>query len=80
MLPSLKPEAIVLASGWFLRPAPDQVVVVAHDGLEKVKRIQKVQGERIFVVGDNANKSIDSRSFGWLPIQAVVARVIWPRL
>jgi phage repressor protein C with HTH and peptisase S24 domain len=79
MQPTLQPESLVLASGLFRRLAPDQVVVVRQDGLEKVKRIQKLDEGRVFVVGDNSRQSIDSRSFGWLPAAAVVGRVIWPR-
>jgi type IV secretory pathway protease TraF len=79
MLPTLQPESLVLASGLFRSLALEQVVVVEQDGLEKIKRIEKIHGGRIFVVGDNSRQSIDSRSFGWLPFSAVVGRVIWPR-
>ena len=79
MLPGLRPDHIVVATGVFRRLAPEQVVIVRHDGLEKIKRIQQVRDGRVFVVGDNARASVDSRSFGWLPRQAVIAKVIWPR-
>jgi phage repressor protein C with HTH and peptisase S24 domain len=79
MLPTLRPDRIVLATGLFHRLVPEQVVVVQHDGIEKIKRIKKIHAGRIFVVGDNINASIDSRSFGWLPLSSVIAKVIWPR-
>lgn len=79
MLPTLRPESIVVATGAFWAIKPDRIVVVRHDGLDKIKRIQKVSGARVFVVGDNTRQSLDSRSFGWLPMSAVVAKVVWPR-
>lgn len=33
----------------------------------------------VYVVGDNAQASTDSRSFGWLQPDEVIAKVIWPR-
>jgi phage repressor protein C with HTH and peptisase S24 domain len=80
MLPSLQPGRIVLASGLFWQLKPEHVVVVEHQGLEKIKRVQQVRRGQVFVVGDNARASLDSRNFGWLPVEAVSARVIWPRL
>jgi phage repressor protein C with HTH and peptisase S24 domain len=80
MLPTLKPGRVVLASGWFRQIRPEQVVVVEHQGLEKIKRIRDVRHGRVFVVGDNARASLDSRSFGWLPVESVSARIIWPRI
>lgn len=79
MTPTLKPERLVLATGYFRSLAPEQIVVIHHQGLDKIKRIQKIQAGRIFVIGDNPRASLDSRSFGWLPLDRVVGRVIWPR-
>ena len=56
------------------------IVIVSHDGLEKIKRIEKHQGDLIYLLGDNSAKSTDSRSFGWLPAKVIIAKVIWPRL
>ena len=79
MLPALPPNTIVWGWCWFLRLRPGHVVVITHDGKEKVKRIQKLEGERVFLVGDHPEASTDSRHFGWLPRTVVRARVIWPR-
>ncbi len=80
MQPALRAGRLVLLSGLFRRLQPEDVVMIWHDGLEKIKRVQKLQGERVFVVGDNARASLDSRSFGWLPLGAVTAKLIWPRV
>lgn len=59
---------------------PGDVVIVSHNGLEKIKRIQKQQGDLIYLLGDNSLKSTDSRDFGWLPAKTIIAKVVWPKL
>ncbi|HEY1835444.1 MAG TPA: S26 family signal peptidase [Candidatus Saccharimonadales bacterium] len=79
MLPQFWDGRVVVASGWFGRLRPHDVVIIRHDGLEKIKRIRQINDERLFVVGDNEAASTDSRDFGWLEYAAVQAKVIWPR-
>src|SRR5690349_17467489 len=62
---------------WPGRVKPGHMVVVRHDNLEKIKRVQAVRADGVFLVGDNAAHSTDSRDFGWLPLGAVTARVVW---
>jgi type IV secretory pathway protease TraF len=79
MLPTLKPGQLVIASALHSRLRENAVVVVRHDNIDKIKRIRKIKTNRLFVIGDNSNSSLDSRSFGWLPINSVMGKVIWPR-
>jgi phage repressor protein C with HTH and peptisase S24 domain len=82
MLPAFRSGRIVIASGLVRRYVPGDVVVLLHNGLEKIKRITDVRidnaQQEVYVRGDNPDSSTDSRQFGWLPAQTVKGRVIWP--
>lgn len=80
MLPRLQNGRIVVASGWFRALNPRDVIIIRHDGREKIKRIKEVADNRLFVVGDNAIESTDSRQFGWIDSQCVLGKVLWPRI
>lgn len=55
------------------------VVMIKHGGLEKIKRIARMDTARVYLLGDNPNASTDSRTFGWLGRESVVGKVVWPR-
>ncbi len=79
MLPHLVPGKIVLGvRSNHLRMG--DVVILAHDGLEKIKRIDRIDGDQVYVLGDNAEASTDSRQFGCINRSQVLARVVWPRV
>ena len=80
MEPNLRSGVLVLGRCFLLNPKVGHVVIIQHDGLEKIKRISKQKDSKVFVVGDNMAKSSDSHSFGWLNQEAVIAKVIWPRI
>jgi phage repressor protein C with HTH and peptisase S24 domain len=76
MLPTFAPGKVVFASSW-LRPSVGRVVIIDHNGHEKIKRIRSVDGDGwAFVVGDNAAESTDSRQFGAVPSDSIVAIVL----
>lgn len=84
MLPTLKPGQDVLVlcwprlnRGWVFKLKVRDLVVFRKDGKEIVKRVQKCDDRRIFVVGDNQKMSTDSRHFGWVDKKEIIGKVIW---
>jgi phage repressor protein C with HTH and peptisase S24 domain len=78
MAPTLPAGKLVVAVRARRAKAGD-IVILWHDDMRKIKRVQAVRDDRIFVVGDN-QASTDSRDFGWLPQDAILAKLIWPKL
>lgn len=79
MLPILPPRTLVFGWPYFRRVKPGQVVVLEHDGIEKIKRVDKIEDGKVYVLGDHPVASTDSRHFGWLSQDLVKAVIIWPR-
>lgn len=80
MHPALKTGRIIIGSGRFSVLKPGDIVVIRHNGIEKIKRITEVDDSgNIFVQGDNSMQSTDSRHFGWLSRDVVIAILVWPR-
>lgn len=42
-----------------------------------IKRIVKVKGRKVFIIGDNKKESTDSRNFGWVEKKEIVGKVIY---
>lgn len=80
MAPKLRPGQLIVATSLFRKLHPGQVVIVERDNKQLIKRIERIEADKLFVIGDNLAASIDSRQFGWLDRQAVIARVLRPNL
>ena len=80
MFPTLKPGQDIISFNWAYlgkKPKIGDIVVIKQDGKELVKRIQKVDGRRIFVTGDNSEKSTDSRHFGTVNVDQIVGKMVY---
>lgn len=80
MSPRLEPGQLIIGASTFSRLRPGEVFIFAHNGKEKIKRIERISKGRVFFIGDNLRYSSDSRHFGWVPKRDVFAKVIWPRV
>ena len=79
MEPSFRHGDIVLVnklSYLFKKPKVGDVVVVKKTHRYILKRIQKIENGKYFVVGDNKKESTDSRTFGWIKRKDIVRKVI----
>jgi phage repressor protein C with HTH and peptisase S24 domain len=79
MAPTLAPGQLVVGRRTDTLQ-PGDVVIVSHNGLEKIKRIEQQQGNLLYLLGDNPASSTDSRNFGWVQADSIVAKVVWPKL
>lgn len=77
MLPTLTPGQDVLVWCWLNKYQAGDVVAVKVNGKDMVKRIQKTDDRRIFVMGDNEKMSTDSRKFGWIDKKDIIGKLIF---
>lgn len=80
MAPKLRPGQLIMATRLFHKLHAGQVVIVERNNKQFIKRIERIENDKLFVIGDNLAASVDSRQFGWLDCRAVIARVFRPRL
>ena len=80
MFPTLKKGQEIVSFNWAYlgrKPKKDEIIVIKYQGLEMVKRVEKVEGEQVFVEGDNKEESTDSRDFGSIGLDQVVGKVVY---
>ncbi len=62
------------------RAKVSDVIAYTRSNREYVKRVAGVEGEFLYVLGDNPRFSTDSRQFGYVPANNVIGKVVWPRV
>lgn len=76
MEPAFKAGDLVLGWRW-LRLHKSQVVVLSTDERYLIKRVASLEGDKVWLEGDNASASTDSRSHGAYPTSQVEAVIIY---
>ena len=76
MLPLFPAGKVIVATKRMGKLRPGDIVIVLHEGLEKIKLIQHIQQDRVFLIGLNPASSTDSRQFGWISRDKIIARVL----
>jgi nickel-type superoxide dismutase maturation protease len=66
MLPTYQPDQVLVGWCW-TAPRPGQVIVAWQDGRVVVKRLERLEPAGLWLVGDNAAASTDSRRWGLVP-------------
>jgi len=80
MSPHLRPGQLVLATRMFKQLRSGEVFIFYHQGMEKIKRLEFKEDNKLFFIGDNLAFSQDSRHFGYVDRRQVLGKVIWPRI
>lgn len=55
----------------------NDVVVFEKDEDFYIKRVDKIDNDKLFLTGDNKKESTDSRKFGWINKKDIVGKVIY---
>jgi phage repressor protein C with HTH and peptisase S24 domain len=76
MLPQFAAGRLILATGLYRRLQSGDIVIFKHEGLEKLKRIERIEKGRVYLLGLNPASSTDSRHFGHIDIKDISAKVI----
>lgn len=79
MEPTLRNGTTVLVSSiplLFSKPTVSDIVIFQQKGEVFIKRVQKVEEDKYFLVGDNEYDSMDSRKIGWVTRNDIIGKVI----
>jgi type IV secretory pathway protease TraF len=76
MLPTFKPDQIIIGLHWYMNLKINDVIIAKIEKREIIKRIIKIENQKVWLEGDNEKESTDSRTFGWISKEAIVAKVI----
>lgn len=75
MEPTFKNGDLVVGWRWF-RPAPGQAVIVSTQQ-PLLKRLQRIEAGKVWLVGDNPADSLDSRQLGAFPADQLCAKILF---
>lgn len=70
-------EQIDIRYGWL--HTSQGVFYLAPEQKKQFKGMVRVPENHLFTVGDNPSRSVDSRTYGTIPLEKIEGRVIFPR-
>lgn len=76
MEPTIKDGALILVWQWIRRPKKGEIILFKNKDKYFVKRVSKVEGDRLTLLGDNPSDSLDSREMGTINIGSIVGKII----
>jgi nickel-type superoxide dismutase maturation protease len=74
MEPTYRAGDVLIGSSW--RRLKLGRVIVAHTDKPLIKRLTKIEDNKLWLEGDNSQQSTDSRSFGWISRNQLDAVII----
>lgn len=74
MEPTIADGSLVVVAK-YLKPKLGDIILVEHNNVDYIKRLKKIERNRVYVSADNFMGS-DSRIWGWLPSASIKGRVI----
>jgi nickel-type superoxide dismutase maturation protease len=78
MIPTILDGDYVISIGWYGNIRRGDIVVLRHPAgaMRLVKRVERVDADSVYVVGDNRAESEDSRNFGAVKRQSLLGKVV----
>lgn len=77
MTPTLNPGQDILSFNWAYlgkKPEVGDIVIVKS---EIVKRVQRIESDKIYLIGDNMEESTDSRHFGPINLNQILGKMVF---
>ena len=81
MSPALVQTDTILVSKWIGKVKKDDIILLQNPQEKEkihfiIKRVKDIKNNKIYVEGDNKNKSRDSRHFGWIDKSCIYGKMI----
>lgn len=77
MFPTLKDKRIYLGKYNYDLQVDKIYIYYNPQGIPVIKRLKFIKDGKCYFVGDNSNNSIDSRHYGYVSTENIIAQLIW---
>ncbi len=79
MEPTLKSGQVVWVNNWaylFNQLEINDIVLFKREGKDMVKKVNQIEKDKVFLIGDNQADSLDSRTFGEVSQKEIIGKVL----